>query len=97
MAERQRPACALSLGTLRATIWANKRENGNSNIFYSVQINRSYRDSQDEWQQTTYFNHSDLLNVARLAERAEEWIAQQRVKTVRDNVEVVEDDVDVPF
>ena len=41
------------------------------------------------------FNHGDLLNIAKLAERAEEWITQQRAAPVQANG--VAGDDDVPF
>ena len=100
MAEKQRPALSLSMGALKVTVWGNKRDNGN--IQYSVQFSRSYRDKDEQWQQTNYFNRNDLLNIAKMAERAEEWIANRLTATNRvnsdDSREFSDDnEEDIPF
>lgn len=64
------PIHKLRLGLITATIWDN-------NGFYSVDLTRSYKDQQSEWKSTTSYSHTDLLNVAKCAERAEIWIARQ--------------------
>ncbi len=64
------PAHKLKLGLITATIWDNDG-------FYSVDVTRSYRDKDGDWKSTTSFSHSDLLNVAKCAERAEIWIGRQ--------------------
>ena len=64
------PAHKLRLGLITATIWDNDG-------FYSVDLSRSYKDQQSNWNNTTSFASSDLLNVAKCAERAEIWIARQ--------------------
>jgi hypothetical protein len=96
--QKQRPAHSLRMGPLSATVWGNRRESGT--MFYSVQLSRSYRDSSDEWQQTNYFNQADLLNLAKLAERAEEWIASRQAQRRRNDVDdapIEEDKEDLPF
>lgn len=62
------PAHKLRLGLITATIWDNDG-------FFSVDLARSYKDNQGMWQSTTSFAHSDLLNLSKLAQRAESWIA----------------------
>ena len=64
------PANKLRLGLITATIWDNDG-------FYSVDLARSYKDSSGQWQSTTSFAHADLLNLSKLAQRAENWIAGQ--------------------
>lgn len=64
------PAHKLRLGLIVATIWDN-------NGFYSVDIARSYKNQAGGWNSTTSYSHTDLLNVAKCAERAEIWIARQ--------------------
>lgn len=65
----KQPAFKFKLGLVTATIWENDG-------FYSVDLNRSYKDKDGQWQNTTSFGHSDLLNVAKSVERAENWIAR---------------------
>ena len=64
----KQPAQKLRLGLITATIWDN-------NGFYSVDLARSYKDDQGQWQNTTSYSHSDLLNLSHIVRRAENWIA----------------------
>jgi len=66
----KRPAQKLRLGLITATIWDNDG-------FYSVDLSRSYKNAQGEWNNSTSFGHADLLNLSKLAQRAENWIAGQ--------------------
>jgi hypothetical protein len=68
------PVKKFRIGGVTATIWKNEAE-GRS--FYNTTINRSYKDKDtDEWQETSSYSHDDLLNVAKVAERAEAFIAK---------------------
>ena len=62
------PAQKIRLGLITATIWDNDG-------FYSVDLARSYKDDQGQWQNTTSYSHSDLLNLSHIVRRAENWIA----------------------
>ena len=70
-----KPETKFRIGALSATVWKNETDGGRS--FYSVDISRGYKDDDDEWKQTSRFSAGDLLNVAKLADRAEAWIAEQ--------------------
>jgi hypothetical protein len=64
------PAHKIKLGLTTATIWKNEGS-------YSVDITRSYKNGEGDWKSTSGYFHSDLLNVAKCAERAEIWISRQ--------------------
>jgi hypothetical protein len=64
----KQPAQKLRLGLITATVWDNDG-------FYSVDLSRSYKDNQGQWQSTSSFGHADLLNLSKCAQRAEHWIA----------------------
>lgn len=64
------PAFKVRLGLITATVWDNDG-------FYSVDLSRSYRDKEGNWQNTTSFSHADLLNIAKCAARAEIWISRK--------------------
>lgn len=64
------PAFKLRLGLITATIWDNDG-------FFSVDLSRSYKDANGNWQNTTSFAHPDLLNLTKCVERAENWIARK--------------------
>ena len=67
------PAKKFRLGYLSATVWRN---DGNDRPFYTVDLQRTYKDG-DELKNTNAMNHADLLNGARLLQRAEAWISEQ--------------------
>lgn len=64
------PAYKFRLGLITATVWKN-------DSFFSVDFSRSYKDASGQWQNTASYAHADLLNIAKCAERAENWIARQ--------------------
>lgn len=68
------PVFTYRLGSLSATIWQNETEKGK---YYRTEIARNYRDKDGNWHTSNQFSHDELLNVAKLAERAEEYIARQ--------------------
>jgi hypothetical protein len=69
----QPPEHTFRIGKLSASIWKNTREDGTT--YYSTEIVRNYKDDKGEWKTTGSYSHSDLLNVARLAERAEGYLS----------------------
>jgi hypothetical protein len=64
------PAHKIRLGLITATIWDNDGR-------YSVDLARSYKDADGQWKSTVSYSHTDLLNLAKLSERAEIWISRQ--------------------
>ena len=69
------PVKKFRLGLVTATIWKSEPDNGKP--FYTVQLQRQYRDQAGDWKATDYLNHDDLLGAAKVLERSEEWIASQ--------------------
>lgn len=45
-------------GAVKADTWENKSQEGQS--FFTVSVQRSYKDKQDQWQTTTSFRINDL-------------------------------------
>lgn len=70
-----KPAMKFRIGYLTATVWANDAVNGDR-VWYSVELSRTYKEG-DDYKTTNALNHTDLLNGARLLQRAEAWIAEQ--------------------
>lgn len=64
------PVFKFKIGLITATIWDNEG-------FYSVDISRSYKTNDGDWRSSNSYGASDLLNVAKCAERAENWIARK--------------------
>lgn len=67
------PAARFRIGYVTATVWQNE---SNGNDFYTVDLSRSYKDS-GEYKNTSSLNQGDLLNAARVLQRAEDWISRQ--------------------
>ena len=70
---KPRPIHTVKIGALSASIWPNTT--GEGRTFYSVTFERTYRGDGNERKTSSSFNHDDLLNLAKLAERAEAYIA----------------------
>jgi hypothetical protein len=64
------PAAKFRIGLVTATVWKN-------DAFYSVNLSRSYKDDDGNWQETDGLGQSDLLNAVKVLERAEAYIAGQ--------------------
>jgi hypothetical protein len=64
---KTRPVETLRDGAIKAAIWRNESENGD---FFSVTFARTYKDSQGDLQDTDSFSGTQLLRLARLAEKA---------------------------
>lgn len=72
----KKPEKTFRIGNVSATIWLNETEEGRR--FYSTDIVRNYRDKEtDEWKSSTSYAQDELLNVGKVSERAEAWIAQR--------------------
>lgn len=68
------PAKKYRIGLVSATIWRNEND---GKPFYTVQLQRQYKDAEGNWKTGDNLNHDDLLNAARVITRAESWIAEQ--------------------
>jgi hypothetical protein len=63
------PVVKFRVGYVTATVWQNERH-------YNVTLAKSYKDGE-EWKETDSLGHGDLLNAAKVLERAESFIADQ--------------------
>jgi hypothetical protein len=64
---KTRPVETLRDGSLKAAIWKNESENG---PFHSVTFARTFKNGKDELHDSDSFSGSQLLRLARLAEKA---------------------------
>lgn len=62
------PIIKLRDKTLSVTVWENKSEKGTS--YYSTSLTKSYKDGEDNWQETTNLSTDDLLKAANLLQQA---------------------------
>jgi len=66
---KQRPVETLRDGAIKAAIWKNESENG---PFFNVTFSRTYRNGDGELHDTDSFSGTQLLQLARLADKAYE-------------------------
>jgi hypothetical protein len=68
MAKNQ-PAAKFRLGYVTATVWQNDQH-------FNTVLTKTYKDG-DEYKDTDQLGTGDLLNAAKLLQRAEDFISQQ--------------------
>ena len=68
--EKNRPAHEIRIGALKAVIWANQTSEG---VFHNVVFSRIYKDAEG-WKSTGRFRRDDLPVVAKLADKAFDWL-----------------------
>jgi len=78
--ENKKPVDTLRDGALKATIWKNTGENGD---FYSVDLARIYtkqgkNGTPDTFHDTNSYSGTQLLQIARLADKAYDRVAKLR-------------------
>lgn len=69
------PIQTLRDGSLKASIWGNRNENG---VRYSVDLTRSYTDEAGVWHDSRSLSNGELLRGARLLERAYDRVLDLR-------------------
>jgi hypothetical protein len=67
-----KPVKQFRIGLISAAVW--RREAG-GNTFYSVTIDRSYKDEDGNWQRTNSYDVGDLFIVQLLAEKTAPCLA----------------------
>jgi hypothetical protein len=68
------PIKRFRIGFVTASVWKNETAD---RPFYTVTVQRAYKDEKGDYQNNGNFNHADLLNLSRVVVRAENWIADQ--------------------
>ncbi len=67
---KARPVHEIRIGRIKAAIWGNETQNGTR---HNVSLSRIYKDG-DEWKDSTSFGRDDLPLVAKVVDRAHDWI-----------------------
>jgi hypothetical protein len=73
--QTNKPALTIRDGSISATIWRNESEKGS---FYSVTFGRTFKDAKGDFRTSDSFSGTQLLRLARLADRAYEQSAALR-------------------
>ena len=75
--KKKEPIHKIQRGSIEAAVWENVTTSpagGKPKTWYSVQIYRRYQTEQGEYRQANSYALADLVQVARIAELAEEWL-----------------------
>lgn len=68
------PEKKFRIGYITANVWKN---DGTDRPFYTVDVQRTYKDGDGNLQNTSSLNAADLLNAAFLLQKANNWILEQ--------------------
>lgn len=71
------PIKRFKAGAISATVWENHTTNkaGEQTSFYTVTLDRAYKDNAGEWQHANSYRTSDLPRAQLVLQKAYEWIA----------------------
>ena len=72
---KTQPVDRIRIGRIAAAIWKQTTEDGNQ--FYNFTIQRTYKDSEGNYQSSPSFALSDALVVAKVADRADTRIRRR--------------------
>jgi hypothetical protein len=66
-------------GAVSATVWSNHGQNqkGEENTYNTISIERSYKDKNDKWQNTSSLRVNDLPRASLLLSKAYEYLVTQ--------------------
>jgi hypothetical protein len=70
---KTKPAAEVRYGNIRAAIWRNEGKK-NGGAYFTVSIERSYRDDEGEFRTSHSFGRDDLLLLAKVADAAHSQI-----------------------
>jgi hypothetical protein len=76
MSNSTKPTAKVTLYPITAAIWRNENK---GQAFYSVTIQRSYKDAEGNWKSSDSLNESDLLLAAKVLDLVHSKIVELRV------------------
>lgn len=78
------PEAKFRAGAVSATVWKNEQQVRNAQNFsyFSVNLDRSYKDKQGAWQKTTSLRLNDLPKAALVLNKAYEFLAMNAEEPV---------------
>lgn len=65
--EKTKPTKKYRSGTVTLTVWNNTSDKGEWKTF---QIDRNYKDQNDEWKKTNSYRKRDLIDIVTCVEKA---------------------------
>lgn len=71
---KREPIQKIKRGSVEAAIWENENA---GKVWHNVSIHRRYKTDRGEYREAPTYALSDLVQVIRVAELAEEWISRR--------------------
>lgn len=74
--EKVHPIHKASLGALQMAVWANEHttDEGEVRTFHTINIERNFKDKNDDWQKTSQLRESDLGEAIALLQNAQQFL-----------------------
>lgn len=69
------PIKKFSTGSVIVSVWENSSKTGEERNFYTVSIDRRYKDNNDEWKSSNSFNVNDLPKAILALQEAYKYLA----------------------
>tara|TARA_E500000318_G_scaffold14854_4_gene14818 strand:- start:26677 stop:26970 length:294 start_codon:yes stop_codon:yes gene_type:complete len=73
MTTNNQPFDRIHVGPIQAAIWKNTGNDGRS--YYSVTMEKRYRDANGDWQSTSSFHRDDMLVIGRVTDKVYDRIS----------------------
>ncbi len=78
MEEKKKPAHSFRVGRLEVAIWDNPTKN--NGVWFNTEFVRKYKDADGQNQESASFGFGDLLDLAKAADMAFDWIHEQEMQ-----------------
>lgn len=89
---KQGPATKFKRGSIEAAVFENHKD---GKTWHNVSISRRYKNSGGEYRSVNTYSYADLVQVARIAEQAETWIAARLEELGTSALQQAHDDVNL--
>ena len=73
------PIKKFSVGGVQLAVWQNEGKEGNQ--FYTVSLDRRYKDKDDEWKSSNSYKKNDLPKAILALQKAYEFLALKEPET----------------
>lgn len=73
-----KPDAKFKYGAMKATVWKNVDKKNNDIVHYSVDLQRTYKDKNDQWQQTSSVGEGDLPKAILAMQEAYKYILETK-------------------
>jgi hypothetical protein len=75
MSNSKKPAAKVTMYPITAAVWRNERD---ERVFYSVTLQRNYKDGDGKWKHSDSLSEGDLLLASKVLDQAHTEISRLR-------------------